>query len=368
MKILIISQEYYPKGSGIANVVHNLKKSMETSGNDVDICSPTGPDYKIGKADLLIEKAGGLGIAYFWYKVGKLLKKLEPKYDLIYLHNPMLFTKITSRKIFCVVHTLYYSALKEYAWKDIGKIPYYLFMTFVEHVGYLRLRKFKFIVTSPKTIKELRHYGIRSKMPIIYNGYDFSATSKKLPKERTQFIKSSKDIKFLFVGRLTRQKNLFRMLDMFKQLERINPKYLLVLISGGGELQNKLKNYIKKNSIKKAVIIDKVSHEELLGLYGLFDYTISSSYYEGFPLTLSESLASGLVPILSPIEIFRHITKQIHAGAIIDFSQNPRKAAAKIDQYCNSIDLKKESAKIKKLSKKLFDWNAIAKEYIDATK
>ena len=160
MKILMCCQEYVPEGSGIANLVYNLRKSMVKAGHEVHICSPIGPHHWIEKARGLINRTGGIGIAYFWYRAGKLIRSIESNYDLIFLHNPLLFTGIKSDRIRCVVHTLYYHSFREYAWKDMLKWPYHLVMLLLERIGYRKLRDFRFIVTSPRTVNELEHYGI----------------------------------------------------------------------------------------------------------------------------------------------------------------------------------------------------------------
>jgi len=363
MKILICAHEYYPKGSGIANLVYHLKNCFLKKGNSVKICSPIGPDYKIG-SQILIEKFGGIGIIYFWYKVSKLLEKIADDYDIIYLHNPFLFKKINKKNIICVTHTLYYFMYKDFYYKNITLFPYYFLMIFFEFISYrIFLKNFEFVVTSKKTIKELKFYKISKIKKVIPNGVNIEK-DKKCIKLRTKYypFKIKNKYKLLFVGRLEYQKNLFNLLSVYKKIKEKNDKFILILV-GEGKLKNKLIKFCRKNHIEDCYFIGKVPHKELLSLYNLADFFVLSSYYEGFPLTLSEALGSGLIPVLSPIEIFVEIKEKTKSGIILDFSCH-EKSAEKFLNYFNSINIKKERLKIISIARKYYTWEKICQEYL----
>ncbi|MGI6079023.1 MAG: hypothetical protein ACOYCB_12880, partial [Fastidiosipilaceae bacterium] len=56
-KLLVCATEYHPYGSGIANVVYNVVEHLKEQGVECTVCSPTGPDIKLGSLKL-IEKTG----------------------------------------------------------------------------------------------------------------------------------------------------------------------------------------------------------------------------------------------------------------------------------------------------------------------
>ena len=85
MKVLVCTSEYYPYGSGIANVAYNVVEQLKKMGIDCTVCSPTGPDIKLGSSKL-IEKLGIVGLLYYWYKVANHFKNND--YDVAWLHNP----------------------------------------------------------------------------------------------------------------------------------------------------------------------------------------------------------------------------------------------------------------------------------------
>ncbi len=360
MNILICAHEYYPQGSGIANVVYNLKKGFTKKGNNVKICSPTGPDYKIG-SQKLIEKFAGLGIIYFWYKVSQLLKKLTNKYDIIYLHNPFLFKKINVDNITCVTHTLYYFVYKEFCYKNRLLLPYYILMITLEFLSYkIFLKNFNFIVTSNKTIEELKVYNIKVDK-VIPNGVDVKRINLRVDKNKNPVI-NSKKYKFLFVGRLEHQKNLFSLLSTYHEIKKKDDRFTLTII-GEGVLKNKLIKFCEKNKITDCHFLGKIPHMELLKTYNQFDFFILSSYYEGFPLTLSESLGAGLIPVLSPISIFKDMQKKVNSGLIVDFNE-PKISAIEFLNYFSSLNIKQEKLKIISIIHKYYTWERICQEYL----
>ena len=88
MKLLVCVSEYYPHGAGIANVAHYVVSQLRKIGVDCVVCSPTGPDIKLGSS-LMISKYGRLGLFHYWHKVATYFQKKTTKYDAVWLHNPI---------------------------------------------------------------------------------------------------------------------------------------------------------------------------------------------------------------------------------------------------------------------------------------
>lgn len=53
MKLLVCATEYHPYGTGIANVVYNVVERLKELGVECTVCSPTGPDIKLGSLKLI---------------------------------------------------------------------------------------------------------------------------------------------------------------------------------------------------------------------------------------------------------------------------------------------------------------------------
>lgn len=92
----------------------------------------------------------------------------------------------------------------------------------------------------------------------------------------------------LFVGRLIIQKGIFDLMDI---IESLDIKIHLIII-GDGKLRNELEFWIKKN--RKLININYIKAAENIEFYyANADITVSTSYEEGSPNVLLESLAVG---------------------------------------------------------------------------
>ena len=99
------------------------------------------------------------------------------------------------------------------------------------------------------------------------------------------------------VGSFTEPKNHKFLLDLFFEIQKINENALLLLI-GGGVLEEKIKNYAKELMIEDKVIFKGQ-------VYNVHDYMqamdvfLFPSLWEGLPVTVVEAQASGLYCIIS---------------------------------------------------------------------
>lgn len=99
------------------------------------------------------------------------------------------------------------------------------------------------------------------------------------------------------VGRMTKQKNHFFLIDIFCEYLKRNHNSKLLLI-GDGELKDEIIQYINKKNIKKNVIMLGV-RADTNELYQAMDCFVLPSLYEGMPNTVIEAQTSGLNCIIS---------------------------------------------------------------------
>ena len=118
--------------------------------------------------------------------------------------------------------------------------------------------------------------------------------NKKFVYKRKSF---NKNIKFLYVGNFTQNKNIDKILLILVEYKKINKNFILDLVGDGQEM-----SYIR-SLVKK------------LKLFLL-------SKNEGFPHTLLESWASGVLFIGSNIPAFENIVRHNHNGLIFDINEN----------------------------------------------
>lgn len=117
---------------------------------------------------------------------------------------------------------------------------------------------------------------------------------------------------FLFVGRLDKSKGIDKLINYFEKQN----KYKLV-VCGDGPLLETFKNQDYHNVLIKG----HCSKEEIINSYrSAYSLIVPSIWYEGFPMTILESLSQGVPVIVNNIGNLPYIIKDGFNGLVCDFS------------------------------------------------
>jgi 1,2-diacylglycerol 3-alpha-glucosyltransferase len=374
MKILICASEYPPYTSGAGNVAYNTIKHFEKHGHECIVCSPIGPDIKICD-EKIIKRIFNFRplcylytVIYFWFKTKKYVERNLKNYDALLLHNinPIFSWDIHSvnTKILFIFHTTYFGYYDKLSLHGMYKL-YYNFMARLEQKRLAKInKKAIFIGVNQATCDELFSQGIdKIKIKCISNGVDIEKfkPSPLKAKIRRKLGLPQDQILFLSVGRITEQKDLFKMIEVFKNIQKLNSNVLLVIV-GGGELLRDLQQYAKNNGIKNVKFEGYVNDEYLPLFYASSDYFIISSKYEGQPLTLLEAIASGLPCIVSKIPNLS-VVKVANCGIIVNFD-NCEGASNDILQYIMTDLPSIHSKNGRNYAEKNLNWELVAKNYL----
>lgn len=118
----------------------------------------------------------------------------------------------------------------------------------------------------------------------------------KYSKDRHENLKQKYDMEtktvFGHVGRFTEAKNHKFLIDVFEQICIKNENVLLVLV-GRGELENDIRNYVKKKSLESKICFMGVRND-IPDMMNLFDAFIFTSVFEGLGNVCIEAQAAGL--------------------------------------------------------------------------
>ena len=167
---------------------------------------------------------------------------------------------------------------------------------------------------------------------VLHNAIDierFSFKESIRNEYRNKFHLNGKTI-LGFVGRLTQQKNIFYMLDIFEEYQKINPQSLLMVI-GDGELRDEFITAIKRKGLEDKVLCFGM-RDDVSSLMMSMDFLLLPSLWEGLGIVLIEAQTAALMTLTSkttvPIED-TNISEYIH---YLDINQNPSVWAKEI---CN---------------------------------
>jgi glycosyltransferase involved in cell wall biosynthesis len=135
---------------------------------------------------------------------------------------------------------------------------------------------------------------------------------------------------FVYVGRLTEQKNLF---EIFRIIKLLNDS---LDIYGNGPMKKELIFYAKKNKIN-VNFYKNVENNKLVNIYNKYKFCILLSRYEGSPKVMLEAMACGCVMIVSKAKGIVDIIKQNKNGFYIGSNVNYLKKLIKDINLQNQI-------------------------------
>jgi len=207
-----------------------------------------------------------------------------------------------------------------------------------------------------------------SKISVIQNGiypneYVCSKDDIEMARKR---MRCNDDFLVLFVGRLERRKGLSLLLRAFQLVSKSERSKLIVVGSGKQALYRRLAASLNiENRVIFTGVIDSATLREM---YGICDLFVSSSYLEGFGITLLEAMASEKPVVAMNVGGISEVVKDgVHgklvsnmncnelADAILYFAEN-RKSARRIGKQNRRYVIENFSwSRNAKLTEKLYE-------------
>ncbi|WP_373527736.1 glycosyltransferase [Nostoc sp.] len=166
----------------------------------------------------------------------------------------------------------------------------------------------------------------------------------------------------LFVGRITPEKNVNQLLDIFPVIAAKIPDVHLVIV-GSGPLDAEIRQRAQK--FGSGVTVWGESHgTELLGWFARADVFVNPSITENFCTTNNEALASGtpVVAVVAP-----STSEQVYPGrnGFLAQPNNPTDFAQKVITILENPDLKADMTQYARPSILDFDWSACMQKFED---
>lgn len=197
---------------------------------------------------------------------------------------------------------------------------------------------------------------IESKCIVNPNGIDdFWFANVGTPKT----IKDKSDIKFIYVGKIMKLKNVLGTIEALKYFNG-NSNYQGSLTIVGKKIDKSYTDHILKENEVKINLLDQMPREKLINLYRESDIFIMPSFKETFGLVYPEAMSQGLPVIYTKGQGFDQqfedgmVGYPVDANDPSDISENMTKI---VEDYTNIS----QNAIINFTR---FNWNDISKRYI----
>lgn len=304
MKVGIFTDSYKPYTSGVVTSIATFKEELIKLGHEVYIFAPSYPDYDDKEAgvyryfSMTSPTNPDFALAIPLYPgMHMLLNKLD--LDIIHVHSPFTMGRVgmhwANRQhvpLLFTYHTLYdqYAHYVPVAQELVKEMALRFSNNFCNQCDH--------IVVPSKDIQRLLHsYEISTPITVIPTGVPL----QKFQRPRENWLRNKYNIPpenkiLLFVGRLTREKNLEYLIKAFTLVKKEMANTTLVL-TAQGPLEDELKQLTKDLGMKldiDVIFTGAQPFDTLVDIYYSSDLFVFSSMTETQGLVLIEAMAAGL--------------------------------------------------------------------------
>lgn len=314
-KIAMFTNNYFPVIGGVPISIKRLSKALEEKGHQVKIYAP-----KYKKQSEIEEKNIFRCRTLYYYKEAGLdmpvtnifspqIKKDFEKenFDIVHCHHPFWLgskgRRLAEKNNIPTAFT-YHTRLEKYA----HYVPDILFMRkfFANRLSHFLIKNFSnktdaVFAPTDSTKEYLRNVGVSRYIKVLPTGIDFDnydIEEEKINKLRSQYLNDC-DFLLLTVARLSKEKNLYFLLDGIKKLkEKSDFKFKLLIIGEGSEKEN-LESYIKEKDLNENIeMIGAVDFREIGQYYLAADLFVFASTSETQGMVLLEAMV-GYTPVVA---------------------------------------------------------------------
>ena len=314
MKILFISDVYYPRINGVSTSIKSFKENLEQLGHEVRLIAPKYSNHRC--SEKWIKRVPSFQVPYDpedrlmnYFELKKLKKWVESeKFDLIHIHTPFMahYFGLNLRKTLSIpcIET-YHTFFEDYLHHYIPWLPEKFGRRFARWVSRRQCNSVDGVVVPSKPMLDvLTQYGIDKPMSVIPTGIDKHFLTKRnsdVFKLNYQLPMNKKIL--LYVGRVAKEKNIEFLLHVVKNISR-ECKDILLLITGEGPADKDLDLKIKELGIyefvKRLPYLDRGN--ELPQCYSAADVFVFSSKSETQGIVPLEAMAQG-TPVVAIAEM-----------------------------------------------------------------
>ncbi len=329
MNVGLFTESYVPQVNGVANTVQLLKRGLEERGHTAHVFAPTVAGHRDDEAN--VHRLPQLAS---FRPVEKLLK-----FELDWqIPSPTLSRYRAVMDALDIVHThhMFVIGLAAARYARRRSIP----TVFTNHTNYgqfdaiirsgglfgLAVRRWFGVVSNLTTgmvtpgqrmKAQLRGFGVRTEITTIPNAVDLSKfgapAAGAVAALRQRYGIGPDERVLLYVGRLSREKNLVFLLESLAPLLREEADVRAVFV-GDGKLRADLERASRALGVAgRTLFTGYVPFEQVHDYFYLGDMFVTASLSEVFPLTVIEGLAASL-PVVA--------IDAVGTGDIVEDGQN----------------------------------------------
>lgn len=295
MKILIITDAWYPQINGVVRTYEHIIAGLKQRGHDAEVISPSDFTYTMPMPGY-----SEIRLALLPYR-GMENKVMAYAPDSIHIatEGPLGWA---ARRV-CLQHNLkfstsYHTQFPDYVAKRVGqRLPFLKSLAYDLTKAYVR--RFHapaqiLMVTTKSIAKQLKSWGFKSKIAPLTRGVETNRFYPAKEGSAKDLFKDYKQPVALYVGRVAIEKNISAFMDMAWTGTK-------VVVGDGPQLKELSEKY------KAVRFVGAKEGDELAQYYREADIFVFPSKTDTFGIVLIEAMASGLpiaaYPVSGPIDV-----------------------------------------------------------------
>ncbi len=312
MRVLMISDVYFPRVNGVSTSIRTFRRDLEAGGCEVDLLVPAYPQdwhddpgtTRVASLYLPCDPEDRLMRPAALARAGR---GLPARYDVVHVHTPFLAhrhgVKIARRLGVPVVES-YHTLFEEYLHHYVRGIPRVLSRTLARRISVNQCDSVDTVISPSLAMADrLRDYGVGSPIEVIPTGLCLDAFEGGDGADfRAQLGIAGSTRVMLYVGRVAFEKNIAFLLDVVEAVNRQWQDVVLV-IAGDGPARKELESRVRGRGMASMVrFVGYLDREStLLDCYRAADLFVFASHTETQGLVLLEAMACELPVLAMPV-------------------------------------------------------------------
>lgn len=301
MRIGLLTDIYKPFTNGVVHHIALLKQCLEQWHEDVWLFLPGDSEYEDDEPHVI--RTPGIPLADTGYHISLMLnqrsRKLLSQMDVLHVHHPFVsgsyglyFATRYNIPLVFTNHTRYDLYVKQY----LKILPSAISETALQTFFHSFSQRCSALVAPSESVAEIMGaWGVEGKIVIIPNGVDidrFAHPQGMITK--TDLGLPEDAVVATYVGRMSGEKSIDRLLQLFAYIAGEYAPVYLVLVGDGPDLDALRSLAAELNISPRVRFTGGVDYEQIPAYLQMADFFVSTSLSEVHPLTFIEAAAAGL--------------------------------------------------------------------------
>ncbi|MCC9078072.1 glycosyltransferase [Litorilinea aerophila] len=301
MRIALFSDVYKPVTNGVVHHVAMLKHYLETWGEQVWLFVPGSSQQPDDEPNVI--RIPGIPIADTGYHLSIAVdhrsRELLQQMDVIHVHHPfvsgsfgLFFSNRYNIPLVFTNHTRYDLYVKQY----LPLLPSALSETALQAYFQIFSQRCAALIAPSESMAEvMRGWGVEGRIVVIPNGIDLDRFENPTCQvNRSQLGIPEDAVVAIYVGRMSGEKSVDRLLRLYRYLVQEEQESHLLLVGSGPELDDYRALAQKLGITDRVTFTGAVPYDEIPCYLKLSDFFVSASVTEVHPLSFIEAAACRL--------------------------------------------------------------------------